>query len=80
MKTEQHQPALSVIVPVYNGERYLRQCLNSICEQTLSDFEVLIVDDGSTDSTREIAEEYAARDARFRVCPHVENRGLLPRA
>lgn len=77
MKTEQHQPALSVIVPVYNGERYLRECLNSICEQTLSDFEVLIVDDGSTDSTREIAEEYAARDARFRVCPHVENRGLF---
>ena len=77
MKTQQLQPSLSVIVPVYNGERYLRDCLDSLSAQSLLRFEVLIVDDGSTDSTRAIAEEYARRDPRFRVCVHEENRGLF---
>ena len=48
---------LSVIVPVYNTENYLRQCLDSIVNQTFSDFELIVVDDGSTDNSLKIAEE-----------------------
>jgi len=77
VKTQQKQPVLSVIVPVYNGEKYLRACLDSICRQSLTDLEILVVDDGSTDSTHAIAEEYAQRDTRIRVCTHEENRGLF---
>ena len=47
-------PKMSVIIPVYNGEKYLRECLDSVLDQTLKNIEVLIVDDGSTDSTRNI--------------------------
>lgn len=60
-------PAVSVVVPVYNVEKYLRQCLDSIRQQTLADFEVILVDDGSTDSSYDICREYAAKDARFRA-------------
>lgn len=58
---------VSVIVPVYNGERYLRQCLDSICNQTLSDIEIICVDDGSTDSSYSILQQYAQRDDRFQI-------------
>ena len=51
-------PLVSVIVPVYNVEDFLRQCLESIVQQSFRDFEIIIVDDGSTDSSRSIAEEY----------------------
>ena len=52
-------PKVSVIIPVYNGERYLRQCLSSVCAQTLRDIEILVVDDGSTDGTADILRTYA---------------------
>ncbi|GAA1948428.1 glycosyltransferase family 2 protein [Kitasatospora viridis] len=68
-------PRLSVVVPVYNVERYLKECLDSIAAQTLDDFECVMVDDGSTDSSAEIAEAYAARDPRFRLVRQ-ENKGL----
>lgn len=61
------QPAVSVIVPVYNGERYLRACLDSALAQTFEDIEVVAVDDGSTDATPAILAEYAACDPRVRV-------------
>lgn len=61
------QPKVSVIIPVYNTEKYLRQCLDSVVNQTLSDIEIICVDDGSTDSSLEILREYEARDPRFRV-------------
>lgn len=77
MKTQELQPQLSVVVPVYNGERYLGECLDSILAQSLTALEILVVDDGSTDRTREIAEQYAHRDARVHVCVHEENRGLF---
>lgn len=63
---------VSVIVPVYNTEEHLRQCLDSIAAQTLREIEILCVDDGSTDSSPQILEEYAARDGRFQIY-HQEN-------
>lgn len=59
------QPKISVIIPVYNTEKYLRQCLDSVVNQTLKEIEVICVDDGSTDSSLEILEEYAKNDNRF---------------
>ena len=58
---------ISVVVPVYNVEEYLRQCLDSILTQTYRDLELILVDDGSTDASGEICEEYAAKDSRVKV-------------
>lgn len=67
-------PEISVIVPVYRAEAYLRDCLDSILSQTFSEFEVILVDDGSPDRSGAICEEYARRDARVRVM-HQSNQG-----
>lgn len=66
---------ISVIVPIYNVENYLVECLNSICSQTYSNLEIILVDDGSTDSSGRIADEYADGDCRIQVF-HRENGGL----
>ncbi len=66
---------LSVIVPIYNVEKYLRKCLDSVINQTFKDMEIILVDDGSPDRCGEICDEYAARDNRIRVI-HKENGGL----
>ena len=58
---------ISVIVPVYNVEKYLPACLDSICHQTLKELEIILVDDGSTDNSGRIAEQYALQDKRIRV-------------
>ena len=68
-------PAVSVLVPVYKVEPWLRRCVDSILAQTFSDFELILVDDGSPDRCPEICDEYARRDPRVRVF-HQENRGL----
>ena len=68
-------PTISVIVPVYNVEPYLEQCLDSIARQSFADFEAIIVNDGSTDASGLIANEFAAKDSRFTVL-NQENRGL----
>lgn len=68
-------PKVSVIIPAYNVEQYLRRCLDSILAQTMPDWEAICVDDGSTDSSAEILAEYAERDARFRIITQ-ENGGL----
>lgn len=68
-------PVISVIVPVYNTEKYLRRCIDSVLSQTYKDFELLLIDDGSTDSSGAICDEYAAKDARVRVF-HKENGGV----
>ena len=73
--TSPSSPQLSVIVPVYNVEPWLRRCLDSICKQTLRDIEIICVNDGSTDHSADILEEYAARDPRIRVI-HQANGGL----
>lgn len=68
-------PKISIIVPIYNMEQYLRKCLDSILAQTLADYECWLIDDGSTDASPAICDDYAARDARFRVV-HKENAGV----
>ncbi|MFD3699175.1 CDP-glycerol glycerophosphotransferase family protein [Streptomyces sp. NPDC058646] len=68
-------PRLSIVVPVYNVELYLDECLESIAAQTFEDFEAILVDDGSTDASAVIAKAFAARDKRFRVVMQ-ENAGL----
>lgn len=68
-------PVISVIVPVYKTEKYLRQCLDSILAQTFTDWECILVDDGSPDSSGAICDEYAAKDSRIHVI-HKENRGV----
>lgn len=61
------RPEISVIVPVYNTETYLSQCISSIISQSFSDFELLLVDDGSTDGSMKICERYAVSDTRIRI-------------
>lgn len=68
-------PTISVIVPVYKVEPYLRRCVDSILAQTFADFELILVDDGSPDGCPAICDEYAAKDSRVRVI-HQENGGL----
>ena len=69
-------PWLSVIVPVYNAQRYLPRCIDSILGQCFRDFELLLIDDGSTDRSAEICRRYAAADSRVR-CFRKENSGCL---
>lgn len=68
-------PLVSVIVPIYNVEPWIRKCLDSLLHQTLKQIEVICIDDGSTDDSGRIADEYGRADPRFRVV-HTENRGL----
>ena len=72
MKTEK---LISIIVPVYNVEKYLEQCLDSIIGQTYKNLEIILVDDGSTDSSGEICDRYAQQDKRIKVI-HRENGGV----
>lgn len=68
-------PDVSILIPVYNEEVYLPRCLDSIVGQTLQSWELLLVDDGSTDRSGSICDSYAARDSRIRVI-HQENAGI----
>ena len=67
-------PTVSIIIPVYNSDRYLRECLDSVINQTLKDIEILCVNDGSTDNSLSILEEYAQKDARIKII-NQENKG-----
>lgn len=67
---------ISVIVPVYNIEKYLKKCLDSLAFQTCSDVEFILVDDGSTDNCGKICDDYAEKDKRFKVI-HKKNGGLV---
>lgn len=68
------KPKVSIVVPIYNVEQYLQQCLDSILDQTLSDIEIILIDDGSKDSSGSICDTYAAKDSRVRVS-HQPNGG-----
>ncbi len=69
-------PRVSIILPVYNGERYLREALHSITAQSMPDFECIIVNDCSTDGSLAIAEEFAKNDARFSIITNEKNSKL----
>ena len=68
-------PKISVIIPIYNVEKYLRQCLDSVVNQTIKDIEIICINDGSTDNSQAILNEYAKKDERFVVINQV-NQGL----
>ena len=65
---------ISILVPVYNVEKYLEKCLDSILGQTFTKYEVICIDDGSTDKSGDILDQYALKDSRIRVV-HKENSG-----
>lgn len=65
---------VSVIVPVYNAEKYIETCISSVLNQTFTDFELILIDDGSEDESGHICDEYATKDTRIRVF-HKENGG-----
>ena len=71
-----HIPRVSVLLPVYGVERTLAACLDSVLDQTVQDFEVICVNDGSTDGSAAILNTYAARDPRVTIIAHESNRGL----
>lgn len=73
--SDNNTPAISVIVPIYNVERYLPKCLKSICNQTFTNFEVLLINDGSQDNSAAIAQKLCDTDNRFHII-HKENGGL----
>lgn len=73
-ETMERTPKVSVIVPVYKVEKYLPECIESVLAQTFTDFELILVDDGSPDNSGKICDDYAARDSRIRVF-HKENGG-----
>ncbi len=68
-------PAVSVIIPVYNREKYINKCVDSVLSQTFNDFELILVDDGSTDKSPDICDEYAKKDSRVKVV-HKSNGGV----
>lgn len=69
------KPRISIVIPIYNVEEYLKRCLDSVKNQTYKNFQVILVNDGSTDSSAQIATEFVADDNRFRLI-HQENKGL----
>ena len=68
-------PKVSVIIPVYNTEKFLRKCLDSVCNQTLQDIEIICINDCSTDGSLEILREYARKDNRIKLIELLENCG-----
>ena len=74
-KDQGQEPAVSIICPVYRAENYLARCIEGILSQTFNSFELLLVDDGSTDRSGEICDEYASRDRRIKVI-HQSNAGV----
>lgn len=68
---------ISIIIPVYNSEVTLRRCLDSVISQSISDWELILIDDGSTDKSGEICEEYASKDKRIKVFYNLNSVTLL---
>ena len=66
---------ISIIVPIYNIEKYIAKCIDSVISQTYKDWELILVDDGSTDNRGKICDDYALKDSRIKVI-HKENGGL----
>ena len=70
---------ISIIIPVYNTEKYLERCINSVLDSTYENFEILLVDDGSNDRSLEICRNYSDRDSRIRVFMQKSRGGGYPR-
>ena len=70
------EPLVSIIIPVYNVEQYLSECMESVLKQTYTNLEILLVDDGSTDSSPKICDKYASQDFRVKVI-HKKNGGPM---
>jgi glycosyltransferase involved in cell wall biosynthesis len=68
-------PLVSVIIPIYNAEKYLLHCLNSVCQQTLRDIEIICIDDASDDNSLTVLQNYAAKDLRLTIITHDKNYG-----
>lgn len=75
MHQTDNNPKVSVIIPVYNVEPYLRQCIESILSQTMEEIEIILVDDGSTDGSGQVCEDYSAKDNRIKTI-HKSNEGV----
>ena len=69
-------PQVSIVIPAYNVGPYLQRCLDSVCNQTLHDIEIIVVDDASTDGTPAILQKAARQDHRIVALRHDENKGL----
>ena len=74
--SKEEQCLVSIIVPIYNIENYVKKCITSICNQTYKKLEIILVDDGSTDKCGEICDEFALEDKRIQVI-HKVNEGLV---
>ena len=66
----------SIIIPEYNVLKYLPECVSSVLQQSFSDYEIILVDDGSTDGSEKLCDQYAEKDSRIQVI-HQENQGLF---
>ena len=75
MAEEKYGEVISIIIPVYNAEKYLTRCLDSVINQTYKKLEIIVVDDGSTDDSKKILEEYEKKDSRM-VIIHKNNGGM----
>ena len=71
------RPLISVVVPIYNAEKYLARCIDSIIEQTYENLEIILVDDASTDKSAEIIQEYSEKDSRIVAIKHEKNQGVF---
>lgn len=71
-----NQPVVQVIIPVYNAQKYLRECFDSLISQTYTNWEAIVIDDASADSSAEIIKEYAAADSRFTYILQEKNKGV----
>lgn len=76
MKKQYSNPLISIVVPIYNVEKYVEKCIDSISRQTYDNLEIILVDDGSTDTSPQICDEYAKKDSRIKVI-HKINEGLV---
>ncbi|WP_027327669.1 glycosyltransferase family 2 protein [Helicobacter pametensis] len=76
MSFEQPNPAVGIIIPIYNVEPYLKQCLDSVIHQTYQNLQIILVDDGSTDQSFEIAYEYFQKDQRIALIKRNKNGGM----
>ena len=69
------EPKISIIVPVYNVEKYLERCVKSVLKQTLTNFELILINDGSSDNSGQLCDELSRKDTRIRVL-HIPNGGV----